>query len=63
MLDWSFAAGVGSVEAGEGAEKRGDDGDDLSAIGDVSGGLLEDEEGGFGVDTIWFIVSKTLSQA
>lgn len=61
MLDWSFASGVGSVEASESAEQSGDDGDDLSAVGDVGGGLFEDEESGFGVDTERYIVSKTLS--
>lgn len=48
-LDGRLRALVGGVEAGESAEERRNDGDDATAVSEVLGGVLDEEEVGLGV--------------
>lgn len=49
VFDRSFATCVRSIVASKRAEERSDNADDLSAIGHMSSGFLENEERGLGV--------------
>jgi hypothetical protein len=51
VFDGGFGPSVGSVITSESCKKRGADGNQLSATADVKGAGLENEEGGFSVDT------------
>lgn len=51
MLNWGFAAGVRCIEAGERSQESSDDSNNLSAVWNVGGGLLQNEECGLGIDT------------
>src|SRR5699024_10109510 len=43
VLHRRLASGVGGVAVGERGQQRGDDGDDLAAVGEVLAGLLDEE--------------------
>lgn len=51
VLNRGFAAGVWGVEARERSQKSSDDSNDLSAVWNMGGGLLQDEECCLGIYT------------
>jgi hypothetical protein len=51
VLNWGFAAGIRCIEACERSQESSDDSNNLSAVWNVGGGLLQNEECGLGIDT------------
>lgn len=50
MLDGGLGPCIRGVVAGERGQQRGDNGDELAAVADVLGAILENEERRLGVD-------------
>lgn len=57
VLNWGFAAGVRCIEARERGQESSDDGNNLSAVWNMGGSLLQNKECGLGINT----TSKVMS--